>query len=41
MNAGAGDWEDAYTKARAMVAQMTDEEKNNVCRTDSDRLFLY
>lgn len=31
VNAGLGDWDDAYTKARAMVAQMTNEEKNNVC----------
>ncbi|RAL13127.1 beta-glucosidase [Aspergillus homomorphus CBS 101889] len=27
---GLGDWEDAFTKAKALVAQMTDEEKNNI-----------
>ncbi|KAI9376027.1 glycosyl hydrolase family 3 N terminal domain-containing protein [Aspergillus egyptiacus] len=27
---GLGAWEDAYTKAKALVARMTDEEKNNI-----------
>ncbi|KAJ5082641.1 hypothetical protein N7532_011684 [Penicillium argentinense] len=27
---GLGDWADAYAKARHLVSQMTDEEKNNV-----------
>ncbi|KAJ5975930.1 hypothetical protein N7481_009637 [Penicillium waksmanii] len=27
---GLGDWADAYTKARKLVSQMTDEEKNNI-----------
>ncbi|PIG89349.1 beta-glucosidase M [Aspergillus arachidicola] len=27
---GLGDWEEAFTKARSLVAQMTDKEKNNI-----------
>ncbi|CAI7584967.1 unnamed protein product [Penicillium manginii] len=27
---GLGDWDDAYSKARKLVSQMTDEEKNNI-----------
>ncbi|KAL2816181.1 glycosyl hydrolase family 3 N terminal domain-containing protein [Aspergillus cavernicola] len=27
---GLGEWEGAYTKAKALVARMTDEEKNNI-----------
>lgn len=27
---GLGDWADAFTKARALVDQMTNEEKNNI-----------
>ncbi|GLA22010.1 hypothetical protein AnigIFM63326_000142 [Aspergillus niger] len=27
---GLGDWEEAFTKAKSLVAQMTDDEKNNI-----------
>ncbi|PYH72799.1 beta-glucosidase [Aspergillus vadensis CBS 113365] len=27
---GSGDWEEAFTKAKSLVAQMTDDEKNNI-----------
>jgi hypothetical protein len=29
---GSGDWGDAYEQAKALVALMTDEEKNNASR---------
>lgn len=30
VGAGLGDWEDAYSKARSLVTQMTNEEKANI-----------
>jgi hypothetical protein len=32
VNFGVGEWADAYAKARALVEEMTDAEKNNVRR---------